>query len=209
MTCLFVVITGTQFWITDYFIQVMGLEQIMAYKLYFLLGSVGPVLGIFCCAILFDRIGGYTDEKAVRLCGMFALGGMICGLGSVAVGDNAISCAVLIMLELFCGAFVMPACTGIMLNQVPPKLRTMANSVANFSYNLFGYLPAPIMYGYFYEMGDSKHNHYGLLSIQLFSVLAFCGFTVAYFRHKYVIRKYQHVEDFNTINLEGEIIESK
>ena len=110
----------------------------MAYKLYFLLGAVGPVLGITCCAILFDRIGGYTDEKAVPLCGMFGLAGMIFGLSSVMVGDAAITCAVLIILELFCGAFVMPACTGIMLNQVPPKLRTVANSVANFSYNLFG-----------------------------------------------------------------------
>ena len=209
MTCLFVVVTGIQFWITDYMIQVMSLEQTEAYKLFFLIGSVGPVLGIVCAALLFDRIGGYTDERAVRWCGIVGFGGMICGMGSVAVDDNVINCAVLIMLELFCGAFVMPACTGIMLNQVPPKLRTMANSVANFSYNLFGYLPAPIMYGYFYEMGDSKQNHYGLLSIQLFTVLSFCGFTVAYFRHKYVIRKYQHVEDFSLINLEGEVIESK
>ena len=164
MTCLFVVITGIQFWITDYFIVVLGIDQFSAYQLYLLLGGLGPILGIICCAIFFDHIGGYTDEKAVSLVGVFGLAGMIFGLSSVMV-DHATTCAILIMLELFCGAFVMPACTGIMLNQVPPKLRTVANSVANFQYNLFGYLPAPIMYGFFYELGDCERNHLGLLSI--------------------------------------------
>ena len=143
----------------------LDVKPTKAYKLYFLLGAVGPVLGIFCCAALFDRIGGYTSEKAIKVCGLFGLLGMLFGLASVLVGDSVTFCALFIMIELFCGAFVMPACTGIMLNQVPPKMRTMANSIANFSYNLFGYLPAPIMYGFFYELGASKKNHYGILSI--------------------------------------------
>ena len=62
MTCLFVVVTGIQFWITDYFIEVLGVERSYAYKLYFVMGAVGPVLGIILCALLFDRIGGYTSH---------------------------------------------------------------------------------------------------------------------------------------------------
>lgn len=45
---------------------------------------------------------------------------------------------------------LMPAATGIMLNLVPQTMRTSANSLANFSYNLFGYVPAPYMYGVIY-----------------------------------------------------------
>jgi len=180
----------------------MGVDKTFAYKLYFLVGAVGPVFGIFLCAILFDRIGGYTSERAIPVMGAFGLGGMVFGLLSVMVGDSAITCAVFITLELFCGAFVMPATTGIMLNQVPPNLRTMANSVANFSYNLFGYLPAPLMYGYFYEMGGNKQSHLGLISIQLFTVLAFLGFVVAYLRNRYVVNKYSHLSDFSSIGIE-------
>ena len=205
MTCLFVVVTGIQFWITDYFIIVMGVERSYAYKLYFFMGAVGPVFGIILCALLFDRIGGYTSQKAIPVCGLFGIGGMIFGLASTLIGENAQLCALCIMMELFCGAFVMPACTGIMLNQVPPNLRTMANSVANFSYNLFGYLPAPVLYGFFYTMGDCEHNHYGLIAIQMFTVMAFCGFTVAYYRDRLVQRKYMHLEDFNMINIDGTI----
>jgi len=170
-----------------------------------MLGAIGPVLGIICCAILFDKIGGYTSELAVPVCGIFGLCGMVFGLASVMVRESAVTAAILIMLELFCGAFVMPACTGIMLNQVPPKLRTMANSVANFSYNLFGYLPAPIMYGFFYELGDAEHNHYGLLAIQIFTVFALCGFTYSYYRSRLLHKKYASVEDFRLIGLDGEV----
>ncbi len=43
----------------------------------------------------------------------------------------------------------------------------------------------------------------------MFTVLAFCGFTVAYFRHRYVIRKYINVEDFSLIGLNGKILDNK
>ena len=205
MTCIFVVVTGIQFWITDYFIVVLGVDRSYAYKCYFLMGAVGPVLGIVLCAILFDKIGGYTDKRAIPVCGMFGFLAMLAGLASTVTGDSAILCAAFIMFELFCGAFVMPACTGIMLNQVPPNMRTMANSVANFSYNLFGYLPAPLMYGFFYEMGEEKDNHLGLISIQVFTILAFAGFSLAYFRNRILQKKYMHLDDFSHIQLDGSI----
>jgi hypothetical protein len=41
----------------------------------------------------------------------------------------------------------MPVFTGILLNQVAGPLRTIANSWASMSYNLFGYFPGPIIYG--------------------------------------------------------------
>ena len=44
----------------------------------------------------------------------------------------------------------MPVLTGILLNMVPPSLRTLANSIANLVYNLLGYLPAPFVYGIVY-----------------------------------------------------------
>lgn len=41
----------------------------------------------------------------------------------------------------------MPNLTGILLNSVPQGERAVANSVANFFYNLLGYLPSPFLYG--------------------------------------------------------------
>lgn len=59
----------------------------------------------------------------------------------------------------------MPAATGIMLNLVPQTMRTSANSLANFSYNLFGYVPAPYLYGVFYESTGAGQSHFGLFVV--------------------------------------------
>jgi hypothetical protein len=54
----------------------------------------------------------------------------------------------LFWVVLASGAFVLPIMSGVMLNDIDPALKEQANSLANFSYNLFGYLPAPSIYGY-------------------------------------------------------------
>ena len=83
----------------------------------------------------------------------------------------------------------------------------MANSVANFSFNLLGYLPAPMLYGFFYELGEQPHNHWGLLSVQLFTVPALCGLTFVHMRNKWIQKQYSLIEDFSMIGLAGELDE--
>ena len=63
----------------------------------------------------------------------------------------------LLWLVLFFGGFIVPPLTGIMINSVPPKQKTSANSISNLLQNLLGYLPAPGLYGLVAEMtGGSK-----------------------------------------------------
>ena len=66
--------------------------------------------------------------------------------------------AVLIWLLLFFGGSVLPPVTGIMLNSVEQTKRTSANSVANFCYNLLGYLPAPTFYGLVSSIVDDNES---------------------------------------------------
>lgn len=53
----------------------------------------------------------------------------------------------LLFLLLFFGGFINPPITGIMINSVAESQRTSANSIANISYNLLGYMPGPFIYG--------------------------------------------------------------
>ena len=82
----------------------------------------------------------------------------------------------------------MPAATGIMLNFVPPDMRTMANSIANLSYNLLGYLPAPLLYGIAYEYDGGGKSHLGMWAIQMFTCVAFLLNLVACIRFSFVLR---------------------
>ena len=63
---------------------------------------------------------------------------------------------------LFFGAFILPTMTGIMLNSVKESRRTTANSLATLAYNLFGYLPAPFIYGAISDLykGDTQFMGY-------------------------------------------------
>lgn len=49
---------------------------------------------------------------------------------------------------------MLPAIMGLMLNTVGENLKTTANSIANTSYNLFGFLPSPYVYGLISDAGD-------------------------------------------------------
>lgn len=50
---------------------------------------------------------------------------------------------------------MLPAIMGLMLNTVNENLKTTANSVANTSYNAFGFLPSPYIYGLISDAGDT------------------------------------------------------
>ena len=51
-------------------------------------------------------------------------------------------------LALFFGGFSLPALTGILLNSVDENHRGVAQSIAMFTYNALGYMPAPMVYGF-------------------------------------------------------------
>lgn len=66
--------------------------------------------------------------------------------------------------------------TGIMLNSVSEYQRTSANSLANMLYNLFGYAPAPIFYGFISKIsgGDTSRWPMGcLLYSTIFTITCF------------------------------------
>ena len=117
--------------------------------MYGIVGGFGPIAGVIVGGIVFDKVGGYNGPKALPI--LIIVGGIasIASMLSVCFRSPTVVAAFL-TLQLLGGGMLMPAATGIMLNLVPQTMRTSANSLANFSYNLFGYVPAPYLYGVVY-----------------------------------------------------------
>lgn len=69
---------------------------------------------------------------------------------------------------------------GILLNMVPQSLRTLANSVANLFYNLFGYFPAPFVYGLFYEATGGGESRWGFISLEIVGIISLGFLLLAY-----------------------------
>ena len=85
----------------------------------------------------------------------------------------------LVYLLLWCvfffGATIIAPLVGFMLAAVRAERRTTANSIATLCYNLFGYLPAPFVYGLFSDIfpDDEKNSHRVALGVILYwSILA-------------------------------------
>ena len=71
-------------------------------------------------------------------------------------------------MVLFTGAFILPIMTGVLLTCVEPEQKSHANSLANMSYNMLGYLPAPTVYGW--ANGQNDHSRRGMTLILYASV---------------------------------------
>ena len=74
-------------------------------------------------------------------------------------------------LLLFFGGFIVPPLTGVMINSVPPKHRTSANSISNLLQNLLGFLPAPFLYGLITKYTGGAKSMWGMFMLFYSSIL--------------------------------------
>lgn len=76
LTAVYFITTGMQFWITDFWVQVLGLTKNEA-TIYFAIAAItGPVIGVILGGFIFTKIGGYESSGAFPLCVL------IMGIGS-------------------------------------------------------------------------------------------------------------------------------
>jgi len=107
----------------------------------------GPTAGVLVGGFITNHcIGGYTNRRALLLCFLVACLAAISAF-PIPFLDKLFEVIGCMWALLFFGGFIMPNMTGILLNSVPYRERAIANSVANFFYNMIGYLPAPYLYG--------------------------------------------------------------
>ncbi|CDW89605.1 major facilitator superfamily protein [Stylonychia lemnae] len=169
MTGVYFVTTGIQFWITDYFMNVLGQTKNKAFITFTIICISGPILGVIVGGYIFNSIGGYNSPQAYPLAVFVMCLGASCGFPLVFV-TNFYLVSFLLWGQFFFGGFCMPVLTGILLNTCPASLRTIANSIANLVYNLLGYLPAPYIYGLIYQLDGSGESRAGMLSLQISAV---------------------------------------
>ena len=152
MCVLFFILTGIQYWTTDYFINELKQEESVVFVSFAVISITGPVVGVIVGGNIISKLGGYTTKKSLSMTALFT---SFCLVTSIPIPflDSYIVVCVLLWLLLFFGGAILPALTGIMLNTVKPSQKIAANSIAYLMYNLFGYLPGPFLYGAIYDAG--------------------------------------------------------
>lgn len=114
---LFYVVTGIQYWLPNYLETVIGVDHDVV-TIYFAVTSLSaPIGGVIVGGIITTSFGGYNKPKAMKM-------QVIVGLCAVPLAviapffSNFYYVGMLFWAILFCGGFVLPPVTGIMISSV-------------------------------------------------------------------------------------------
>jgi MFS transporter, Spinster family, sphingosine-1-phosphate transporter len=194
--CLLFIITGIEFWISDYMKVIMEINERKVYITFAIVCITAPTLGVLSGGYITEQLGGYTDKKALDSSYQIAMMAAICGL-PLPIINNFLIFVLLMWLTLFFGGSLVPGLTGIMLNSIPLEYKEVANSHTHFCYNLIGYLPAPFLYGVIYTYIGAR---FALSFIMITSLLGLLFLHYA--------MKYQQNAEIDITNQNDELIET-
>jgi len=170
--CLLFVVTGIQFWITDYMVKVLKLDTQLANILFMIVCISAPTLGVISGGNFIEKLAGSDDKRSIEACYKLSIMAAVSGAPLPFI-NNYVIFVLLMWLLLFFGGAIMPGMTCVMLNSAPVAHKEVANSLTYFCYNVFGYLPAPVIYGLIrtYTGGDGSKWGLGfIMSICLLGV---------------------------------------
>lgn len=149
LCCLFFVVTALQVFATPFLRGAPFSASMNTIVIGFGSAAVtAPVFGVLVGGIALDRLGGYRGKT--KLASTFAL------TAAAAAGVFAISATMMWTISsfliclwgmFFCGAAVIPAASGMMMVSVAPEHRSVASSLANVGFNVFGYFLGPFVCG--------------------------------------------------------------
>jgi len=160
LSALYFIITGLQYWMSQYLVVVMEIDEVEVYWFYSITTFTAPFIGVAAGGICFHYLGGYNAPKSLLL---LTITGFIAMAVAIPIPFLYHKWTVYILLWwlLFFGAFMLPTITGMMLNSVHEDNRATANAIAVLLYNICGYLPAPYLYGKISTLGidiETKFN---------------------------------------------------
>ena len=193
ISILYFVVTGIQFWVTDYMVTVLKAEQAIVTVMFSLCAVTGPVAGLIFGGTFIDYIGGYRDSaralcNALGVCVLFGICAVIFSIFAATIKVFAV-CITCIWFILFFGGALLPTATGISVSSVPPHTRPLASACAMLFYNLIGYGMAPVVCG---MVAEAYNLRVGFRFVLLSSILALAFVILAWFT---ALLGFHHLKD--------------
>lgn len=175
---LYFIITGIQYWVSDYLLTVLKVDQETVFTSFGIISITGPVLGVIVGGNVTSYLGGYNSKASLKVANIVSFLCLV-SAAPIAFIDSFPLFAGLLWFLLFFGGSVLPCMTGIMLNTVDKHFKTTANSIANLIYNLVGYLPAPTVYGLIYDAGEGGNARHAMATLMFTPILCIVFFSIA------------------------------
>ncbi len=147
MSILIYIITGVQYWVTDYLDQILGIKSQKDRLFLFTVACfTAPVMGVLIGTEIKNKFCQQNMQKSLIFCSILGILASICSI-PVPITLSLGYFIVFMWLVLFFGAGIVPVLTSIIINSVPEEHIASANSMTNLITNALGYLPSPYVYG--------------------------------------------------------------
>jgi len=183
-TCiLFFVISGILFWSTDYFIDVLNEKKSDVTIAFGLTSITGPVLGAIS-SIPLEMYVGFKSDYTLPACFFIAI---ICYAVAffIPLYNDLAPVIAHVWFLLFFGGMLLPITNGRILSIVNKRHLPHSQSLCFMCYNLFGWLPAPFLYGYICDLsGEGKTSKWGMIALTQSIILAIILISLAIFGSK-------------------------
>ena len=173
---LFFVVSGIQYWCTFYFVKNLHVPQEKGAIYFGTVALSSPVMGAALSGYYTDYWGGIYSSKIIRGILYLMIPSIIVSV-PIPFIDNVMLVLTLFWLLLFFGAMILPILTAVILTKVEPEMRPRANSIANLLYELLGYFPAPIAYGYACQIQGGPDPRAGM-AVLMFATMVMPVFTL-------------------------------
>ena len=207
ISCMLFVVTGIQFWISDYMQEVMNVPSSKVYIIFSIVCITAPTLGVLSGGIFIQYLGGYTNRKALDACFKISIIAGCCGI-FLPIFDIPIIFVIFMWLLLFFGGSITPGLTGIMIASIPENSKEIGNSVTQLFYNLIGYLPSPFIYGFVCKYTGGSKSRWGLTVLVLWGML---GVLFLYYAKKYdfIFYEIENYEIEGDMNIKEHFLNNK
>ena len=147
MAVLVYIITGVQYWVTDYLDAILGIKSQKDRLFLFTVACfTAPVFGVLIGTGMKNFYCKQNMRKSLVFCSLLGLFACICSI-PVPLTRDLFYFIIFMWLVMFFGGGIVPVLTSIIINSVPNEHSGSANSISNLLTNALGYLPAPYVYG--------------------------------------------------------------
>ena len=180
LSCLYFCITGLQYWGSDYMNRVLRVHSPERRLLYFsLICFSSPTIGVILGGYILNYLQGFENKKVFDLCFILSILTFINAILSL-LSQNIIFFVIFACIAFLIGGAIMPILTGIVITSLPLNLSASGNSFQLFIGTLFGFLPAPYIYGAIQDIFKDGGRRSMIFNMAYFSI---CVILLGYNRH--------------------------
>ena len=171
---IFLILSGLQFWVNDFFENVLDITDKKRRLLSFVIiivftALVAPITGGF----IMQKLGGYDSKRVMYLPFVCCIISLTCS-NLMLLSGNKYYILILLEFYLFSGCIIIPCLNGILISSMSKELAGSVSAISNLLYNIFGRLAGPSFYGIFRSVFDSKSRLPMIILFDIKFITAFC-----------------------------------